>query len=423
MVYVSEAKRLNHPQARLIPESMWRTIFYYDLSKYEIMFMTCSYDELLNNLTDIATLDSLQKMRICYVITLSHNTLSNEILIHIYNKIGISNNSLFVLGAVLGSLSLFQQIAASVLPVDTECMVSAFIMAAAHGNMSVMREIIKLAPDKLMDMIAAENYSAFRFAAANGHLLVLQELLEFAPDKAQEMIESMEYEAFLLSARYGHLPVMQMLWLQMLRILTPDQLINIIAKNNYMLFRMVAENGHLLVLQELIRLAPDRKLNMIEANDFEPFRDTAKLSHLTALHYLLSFHTVFAYAEHYEQKYNNNIILPFIHAKLTSLHAMSAKVELNNPNAVFDITDTEEITLVFYILKNMIHRHDPALQEEIHFLQNIPAVKARAHATIGNQSFFKAVNNEPAGAENYVVGKTKELSGQTLAKAEAGGSL
>jgi len=410
MFCISEATRLNHPQARLIPESMWRMIFSYELSKYEIMFMTLSHEALLPHLTEVVALDNSQKMRICYVITLSHVELSNKELIHIYNTIGIPNNSLFVLGAVLGHLSLFQQIATSVLPVDTECMESAFIMAAAHGNLLVMRELIKLAPDKLMEMIAAESYSAFRFAAANGHLLVVEELLKFAPDKAQEMIESTDYEAFLLSTRYGHLSVMQMLRLQMLKILTPDQLTNIIEKNNYMLFRMVAENGHQLVLQELIRLAPDKRLNMIKANDFEPFRDTAELGHLTALHYLLSFPTVFTYAEQHAQKYDENTILPFILEKLTSFHAMSTKTEQDNPDAVFDITDKEEITLVFYILRNMIRRDNSAFREEIHFLQNIPAVRARAHSTIGSQSIFKDVNIKHADTGNHVV------------KAEAGSS-
>lgn len=120
--------------------------------------------------------------------------------------------------------------------------------------------------------------------------------------------------------------------------------------------------------------------------------------------FLLALPVVFAWAEQHEQEYGALYVHPFMAAKLEALRAQKNRMEQENPDAVFDIANDEEARLLFLFARNLIRRTDNALRDDLHFLLEIPAVKALAHTEVTPQMpnellrLAMSVNNEGAAA-------------------------
>ena len=121
---------------------------------------------------------------------------------------------------------------------------------------------------------------------------------------------------------------------------------------------------------------------MIAVNDFYAFRSAAQNGHFDVVNALLKHPSAFAHVEMHNREYGVKYIHPFVHERLTSLRAQRVSLEANNPGAVFDINDSEEAKLCFYILRNLIRRNNPGLLDEIRFLIEIPSVKALLHTAV-----------------------------------------
>ncbi len=117
---------------------------------------------------------------------------------------------------------------------------------------------------------------------------------------------------------------------------------------------------------------------MIAARNYYAFRWAAVNGHLDVAHRLLQFPSVLAYAEMHTGEYGEKVSA-FISEQLRSYRALKSTYEAAHPEGVFDIGDPEQSRLCFYMLRNLIRRNDPGLQDDLLFLMEIPSVRALLH--------------------------------------------
>ena len=387
MRFDSEAERMEHPQARLIPLDVW-WLFGNELSDFQLALMQAPTSELgvyLESL-DRGVLQSLgttkEKITTWLALVCSHPDVADAELIVYASRLGLSTKDIFVCSAILGHLNFVDK-------------------------------LIETNPSQLQMLIEAGSYKAFREAAGHGHLAVMERLMELAPNNVQAMISAGDYDAFREAAGHGHLVVMERL-IDKLKELAPANVQAMISRWGYGAFREAAGHGHLAVMERLMELTPNNVQAMISAGDYKAFRAAAREGHFPVVNRLLQFSSVFAYAEMHEREYGAQCVHPFVHAKLSALQEICTALEANNPRAVFDIIDPEEAKLCFYILRNLIRRNDPALLDDIRFLIEIPSVKALLHTAVtpnqpnelfrlalslGNQDAAEILLTVPAVAE------------------------
>jgi hypothetical protein len=65
-------------------------------------------------------------------------------------------------------------------------------LAAAKGDVDVLKKLMALAPDHRLAIIEANHFALFRDAATRGDLLLLRGLVALTPDKVSEMLASGE---------------------------------------------------------------------------------------------------------------------------------------------------------------------------------------------------------------------------------------
>jgi hypothetical protein len=289
----------------------------------------------------------------------------------------------------------------------------AFRSAVDHGQLEVLRYLEEKAPALIPEMIKAKNYDAFEWAALYEHFEVLRYVVEKAPELVHEMIKIRGYNVFANASSKGYLEVVRYLEDK-----APTLFKEMIPRDSYAMFRRFAECGHLEALRYLEEKAPELVQEMIKAHNYEAFRNAAAWGYLEVLHYLvekaptlkenmiqannysafparhgsedhlaktnaflLSHYSCFAHAEQHYAEYQGRINL-FVNDKLVNLHARCQQQEDLNPNAVFELTDPNEIKLCFYIIRNLIRRNDPSLEDKLHFLIQIPAVRALLHTPL-----------------------------------------
>ena len=301
---------------------------------------------------------------------------------------------------------------------------SAFCLAAAHGHLSILNRLVELTnkPDKVASMIKADNFSAFRSAAAFGHLSVLNRLVELTnepskvktivktmiedrdfyafrhaagnghlsildrlveltqePSEVEEMIEADEFSAFRHAAKNGHLSTLDRL-VELAK--EPSKVDAMLEEDHFYAFRRAAENGHVLVLKRLMELAkPVQRATMIERFGSEVLRKAAFHKHTAMVNHLLSYPSILAYAEIHQNEYGH-YVRPFIQSKLASIRDERTSFEETHPDAVFDIHDENIARACFYMIRHLIRRNDVTLLEDLHFLLDIPAVKALIHTPV-----------------------------------------
>ncbi|WP_115706958.1 hypothetical protein [Legionella sainthelensi] len=193
---------------------------------------------------------------------------------------------------------------------------------------------------------------------------------------------------FQRAAQSGHLNGLKYL-IELIQFKVSHRMLDeMIAKDNFYVFRAAAEHGHLDVLKYLVEKSPRQQLQeMISAISFYAFRQAVTKKHLSVVLYLLNFPSVFAYAEIHQHEYDAQYVRSFIFEKLTVLRTQQQEAEANNSDAVFDVASAEEANFLFYIVRNMVRRNDATLIDDLRFLLNIPSVKALAHMEVTpNQS-------------------------------------
>ena len=167
---------------------------------------------------------------------------------------------------------------------------------------------------------------------------------------------------------------------------------------------------------------------MIQADNFYAYRRAAENGHLGVSKSMLSKSSAcFAYAEMHEHEYGELLIKPFIEETLNTLHRAAMLVSANE---VFDIRDSEQAKICFYIMRNLIRRNDRVLDDDLRFLLSIPAVKALAAREVtpgrANELIRLAIttNNEEAASILLALPEVRALAEQNdYYRAQAQGQL
>jgi len=343
----------------------------------------------------------------------------------------------------------------------------AFRFAARSGHLPVIELLIaELAPADIQNMIKAQDFEAFREATKGGHLEVIKRLIPLFPaNEVQNIIEAQNFELFKKAAENESLDVINFLIEQLPRAKVQDM----IKADDFKVFRAAAGGRNLAIIELLIKLAPTEVQNMIQVDDFGAFRFAVKCDRLKVidlliesvlpkkvvkmitaknneafrtayqssriiefrkevsqliLERLLSYHSVLAYAEIHVREYES-CVNPFVDKKLSSLRAQKSAQEQQNSNAVFDVIDSNENKLLFYVLRNLIRRNEPVLHDNILFLLNLPSVKSSAH-TKNNELLRLAMarNNQEAIGLLLNIPAVLQLAGENdFYRAEARGGI
>jgi hypothetical protein len=279
-------ERIQHPQARLIPESMWNNedLFNFSLADFMLPLMTTSKEELITQLNNSAAkLDSLRLKKVAWLsIALSHPDLELSILRNIATQLQLDNTILFQLLVIIGNKKYLDDFLNESLNLSVQKIIQTnnfyvYRLAAGNGHVGVLQYLEAKAPSQIQDMIQARYFYAYRLAAGNDHLEVLQHLEAKAPNQIEDMIQA----AYQYAAKNGHLEA-----LQRLEAKAPNQIEDMIQAENFSAYRLAAENGHLEVLKHLEAKAPNQIWEMIQADDFCAYRLAAGNGHLEVLQYL-----------------------------------------------------------------------------------------------------------------------------------------
>ena len=293
ITFKTYAERMQHPQARLIPESMWNDGTLFDCSLPDIMLplMTASNEELITRLNNSAPTLSLFKLKkLAWLsIALSHPDLELLTLREIATQLHLDSTTLFQLLAIMGNKKhLDEFLNESLNPsvqelIQAKSFSAAYRYAAANGHIGILDYLESKAPDQVQAMIQADDFYAYRNAAFNGHLGVLEHLESKAPEQIQAMIQANKFSAYRYAAANGHLGV-----LDYLESKAPDQIQAMIQADNFSAYWNAATNGHLGVLEHLESKAPDQIQAMIQAYNFSAYRNAAENGHLGVLEHLES---------------------------------------------------------------------------------------------------------------------------------------
>ncbi|WP_412757517.1 ankyrin repeat domain-containing protein [Legionella bozemanae] len=288
MKFSTHEERMQHSQAKLIPQTIWDRFFLKDLPNSLISLMQANEEYLLLDHLKAIPLPSSKSEILCLWlgIAFSHPEFNLESLQRIGDMLGMSDELMFYAAVLWSDENYFKDLMTKYSTSSLQEMIAAdnylaFRLAAENGHLSVLQFLAEKAPEKLQEMITAHYYSAFISAAKNGHLSVLQFLAEKSPEKLQEMIATQDYAAFIFAAVNDHLSVLQYLAEK-----APEKLQEMIAAGNYFTFRCAAQNGHLFILQFLAEKSPEKLQEMIAAENYLAFIYATENNHLSVLQYL-----------------------------------------------------------------------------------------------------------------------------------------
>ncbi|CZG59613.1 TPA: hypothetical protein ACJ5DT_003113 [Legionella pneumophila] len=347
--FKTHEERMKHRHAKLIPASMWHDnqLFYevLDESVLSIMKAKTSKDAISLLVKYLPKLNDQWKKKQAWL-GIALTQLENfSILLESAKILGFSKNNLFSLFAILGNVKFLNEYAKEsgndgILEMIKDNQFYPYKKAAEHGNLDVLTCLETWASSQILEMILANDFYAYKQAAHNGHINVIKHLETKAPGYILQMIQAQDY--------YG--------------------------------FRLGASGGHIELLKHMQSKAPQLFDKMVAANNFFAYRASLENGHFEVSNWLLSnSSSCLAYAEAHRHEYGTTSVNPFIENRLAVLHREAINLP---PPAVFDIQDTEQAKICFYMIRNLIRRNERNLDDEIKFLLNIPSVKALAHTVV-----------------------------------------
>jgi len=288
MKFKNDEQRMQHPQGKLIPQDVWDKFFWGELPDKLIPLMTAEKDALLRRVRSVPYFLNHERVAAWLAIAFSHPDLDVAMLHELSKAIHLKDYEPLITAATCGKLDyvieLDEKLTSQFNPDSLDfknIRKYLFYTAAKFGHLDILQYLEGRAPEKLQEMIAANDYEAFRLAARHGHIAILEYLETRASDKLQVMIASDVYEAFRLAARHGHIASLEYLKTRAL-----DKLQVMIAANDYEAFRLAARHGHIAILEYLETLAPDKLQVMIASEVYEAFQLAALYGHLAILQHL-----------------------------------------------------------------------------------------------------------------------------------------
>jgi hypothetical protein len=182
MRFNSEAERMQHPEASLIPRVMWGNYRFFDSEiQDEIITLMQAGSDQIERLLEKLQLRSLQKRECAYLALLySHPSLSDEASYAYMQQLNFEPTQQLLLSCILGKTTLIERIFehhhSDIIKARGY---EAFHLAVENGHLAVIERLMALAPSEVQAMVGASSYAAFRWADENSHLEVVQRLLRF----------------------------------------------------------------------------------------------------------------------------------------------------------------------------------------------------------------------------------------------------
>lgn len=235
---------------------------------------------------------------------------------------------------------LLIQLARDVLELSTDNMLQ---LCAMIGAFEMLEYIVDVPPEEKQRLISGDNFLAFSLACTHGQEKIATWLLEEVDEtRKQSMIAAAEYGTFANACKFGHQNIARLL---------------------------------------LDQVCPENREAMMSTLNALAFSSAYESHHEDIANWLLSQSVgCFAYAEEHFEEYQE-MVNSYINQQLSFLHKEQQFWQKNN-NEKFDLTEEKDITICFYILRNLIRQNDRGKDDEIRFLLGIPSVKALAHQEV-----------------------------------------
>ncbi|KTD59631.1 ankyrin repeat protein [Legionella sainthelensi] len=335
-----------HPQTRAIPALVWSEIFtdgYFP--DYLISWMSMPYEDLSKQFTPVV---DEEKDKAWLALAFSQSEFESGKLLDIGTNLGLSISKMIDLAVVLGDsqkhLELLQMLYKKE-PYSFENFKNYSLRlqrASKFGHLNLLKYQIELiesfsGSQTMDDLIATDNFGVFLEAARHNQLVIMKYLVEKRPEKVQEMI----------------------------------------ASDSYNVYAAAMLNGHIDIVKYLTEKVADNLNEMIASDNFFALRWAVRSNYCEIVQYLLSHPLAFAFTESHAR--SQNCVKSFVTQKLSDLR--EKQIESNDFIKSIN-SGSFEAKLLFYIVRNLIRRNEACLIDDLHFLLNIPAIKALAHSEV-----------------------------------------
>lgn len=367
----SEIERMRHPQAKLIPKSMWRSPFLDNLDEAVLELMKIDADKVLDLLKEVLPNPEIKNNRVSVELPNGKKKVRKVVLTLIDDEYKRKKAWLGIALTKGQNFALLQE-AATILGFTNHTLVELF---ATLGDVSLLQQYASSISGDLLQIGHHDYFTPYTTSAEHGHLPMLHYLEKhYFKSSRADLIAFKGFVAYQVAASNGHVALLQYFETQV-----PSSIVKMISEQNFRAFKLAAFRSELAVIKHLTTIVPNLFNHMIEADNFYSYRANIRQPHVRQ--WLLSTNSLcFAYAEaNWQKVYGEVDILSFIKDYLHTLHTNALNI---SSNAVFDVKEPEQARICFYILRNLIRRNDRAFDDEIRFLLAVPAIKALVHTPV-----------------------------------------
>lgn len=214
-----------------------------------------------------------------------------------------------------------------------------------------------------------DNADAFIRYAASGKLTKLQELVsQSSPEQLHEYITRNYYEAYHKACKNGSIDVMT--YLETLSLKKKERMIRSLC---YTAYRNAASAGNLDAIKHIEKQLPNDTYKMRTCISCDALTKAFENHHEATIHYLLEEPNCLAYADEHNILCNVKYINSFADKKIKELRQLQQAFSDANPDEIFDLAK-DESSQYFYLLRHIIRRSNPELEDYMRFLLKIPSI-------------------------------------------------
>lgn len=347
---------------------------------------------------DIEEYDVHYKRNLWLAIAISHPQMSQINLGEIAWYLKIPPQDLFYATILWGSVphamhQIQQYKQGSLQTLPEEMLFHILVVAAEYGHYDLLTYCHKeLRPGSFRNIMQknAEGhvpYNAYHIAVARGHLLFAQALETFMPELVGEMRTSSEDRPFQWAVGHWQVDVIK----HLTATLSKEQIQARIRSYNFRAYTFAVDNNCLEGVRYLEEHADPKDLeNMVGCANHYPLKKAIFHKNRTMVEHLLSYLSVFSYAEGEASDYDglDGYLNPLVTQKLIDLRSLEEKSSEDEPSnrkksrvmqgKAADTNDAHTQYL-YLILHNLIRRDMDSLQQDITFLLEMPPLRALAH--------------------------------------------
>ncbi len=248
-IYANE--RINHPQAKLIPEYLFQCEFRFELTYEHIKLMTTPLADIqVEPLDFVAYKKGVNTAWICILV--SNPKASIKDLWEIAESLGCDKVDMFYIASMLGHLGIVKKIVGlhstkQIEDMVTNCDARAFKFAAEEGHLDVLEYLMRLTDEDLIGKRI--NWYHYSQICANGHLNVLNYFERVVPGFACSQLEVNTGACLIRAAEKDRLNIVEFL----VSFISPDD--GLFRTNKIFAaeaaYTVAAINGHLSIMQHL----------------------------------------------------------------------------------------------------------------------------------------------------------------------------